>query len=144
MPDLQVSNDVDSFVQSADTAGMRANLGMAFYYQNQAAPVVCSDVYQDLITLNLTAVPDGTYVITVTSQWVYSSTTKSAFFRVNVNGEGWQEFTRLSEVDQIVTVSGVPRVFTGGSVTIALQAKKESATGTMTVEQSAVTLERKI
>jgi len=144
MSDLQVSSDVDLFVQSADTPAMRANLGMGFEYQTQAAPVVCTATYQDLINWNLGTVDDGTYQITASIQWLYTSNTKSAFFRVNVNSEGWQEFTRLTDVEQIVSIVGKPRVFASQSVTVQLQARKEDSSGTMTVGESFLTLERKI
>jgi len=136
---------------AADIATLKAEVPFTPYYNHIAVQnvIVAGDTYERINQLDATGLEDGTYSITLSMIFNINTTTNSAYFRFSHDGgNNWIEVRQESKnvTDNIPLTYTFTDTVQGGTGTksIYVDARKEVASDTLTIEAQEIMLERKL
>jgi hypothetical protein len=118
-----------------------------FHYIATTDNLDLPETYTEVASLDVTQLPTGTYLLGISATYTMDTTQKSVFARFTINGGVAEEFIKENKdiTDRDAFTYMFPYVHTGDSnFDLALEFRKEDATGTLDVLFSNVWLDRKL
>lgn len=133
-------------VNEADLVSLHA-IQDAFDYSNADGSSTTSNTYTTLNSVSLTAAPVGIYQMLNTVAFTYSTTTRSAYFRVSLDGgTTWVEYRE--EVKDVTDTNLTTQMCVidhtvAGDLSVLIQFRTENNGDSLAILKNCMTLERK-
>ena len=139
----------DATTNAGDITQLYLNAPFEYTFDSVSSEVVTvtDDTYEEIVRLTTESRAAGTYKVEKAMLYSLNSTTTSTFFRFSLDGgDNWTEIREEPKDSTDLRPITHPNivVHTEGIFDIILQARKENASDTLTIQQVSIILERKL